>query len=160
MKLIPLTHGKFAMVDDADYDYLSQWKWQAYRSSGSVDTWYALRQTADRQTVLMHTLVFGSKYPDHIDRNGLNNQRSNLRPASKSQNGANSKVKKNNKSGFKGVWWYKPYGEWTAMVMCNGKRHFLGYFSDAVEAARAYDAAANKLFGDYAATNKSLGLLP
>jgi hypothetical protein len=159
MKLIPMTSptGKqFAMVDDADFDWLNQWKWRAVSRSGQPT--YAMRQTG-RKFIRMHVLVFGDNNPDHIDRNGLNNRRGNLRPATKSQNGANSKLKKNNTSGFKGVYWYKAFQKWTGSIMCNGKRHFTGYFSDAREAARTYDSLSRKLFGKFATTNKSLGLL-
>ncbi len=148
------------MVDDSDFEYLSQWKWSAVRCT-ATPTWYALRRVGTKKTkgIRMHVVIFGSKFPDHIDRNGLNNQRNNLREASKSQNGANSKIKKNNASGFKGVWWSDNSKSWQAAIMCNGKRYFLGCHSNIVDAAKSYDSAAEKLFGEFAATNQLLGLL-
>lgn len=156
MKLIPLTHGKFAMVDDADYRSLNQWTWNLF-AIGNVE--YA-RRTVRGGVVLMHIQIFGSKFIDHQDRNGLNNQRDNLRPATKSQNGANRGLPVQNTSGFKGIHWNDRRGRWCAEITCQYKKYSLGRFKILTDAARAYDEAAVRFFGEFAKTNKSLGLLP
>lgn len=152
MKLISLTKGKFAKVDDADFDWLNQWKWQA-RKGGY--TWYAQRKAgrSSRRTVQMHSLILpDAKRVDHQDGDGLNNVRNNLRPASATQNKANEKVRVDNQSGYRGV--HEHYkGRWRAVLYMNGKRQYSGCFSTAEEAAHAYDAAAKKFFGEFARLN-------
>jgi len=87
---------------------------------------------------------------DHIDGNPSNNRIANLREASQSQNNANSKRQKNNKSGFKGVSWYKPTRKWVAYCTVNGRNKNLGYFDAADVAHAAYVDAAEKEFGEFA----------
>ncbi len=160
VKLIPLTQGKFAIVDAADYESLSKHKWCAWTPDGK--TFYAKRGGAingKEFTEFMHVVVFGSKNVDHKDGNGLNNRRLNLRQCTKSQNGANRGLPSNNRSGFKGVYWFKPMRTWKARLTCQRKEHHLGYFKNPSDAARAYDACAILFFGEFAKTNQSLGLL-
>jgi len=97
---------------------------------------------------------------DHADGNRTNNLLSNLRVCSNLQNHWNMKMLKANTSGFKGVCWSKYHGKWKAAIKFNGKTIFRGYFDTAEEAARAYDDAALRLFGQFAKTNKSLRLMP
>jgi hypothetical protein len=156
MKEIPLTQGKFALVDDADYDWLNQWKWCAWTPDGK--TFYAKRATKTK-TFFMHIVVFGVKGVDHRDSNGLNNQRENLRAANKSQNGCNRGANQGNKSGLKGVSWAKRDKLFRARITLNGKSTQVGTFKNSIDAAKAYDAAAIKLHGEFAKTNQSLGLL-
>ena len=159
-KEISLGRGKVAVVDDDDFEWLSKWKWYAHASR---NTWYA-RTTwfppdADRRTtVIMHRLIIGAslgQMVDHRDRNGLNNQRSNLRFATRSQNKANAAKLKVGASRFKGVRFYgrNPIKPWTARVGFGKQRLHLPYFKTETEAALAYDAAARKLFGEYARLN-------
>lgn len=96
----------------------------------------------------MHETLGYAKH-DHIDRNGLNNQRDNFRPCSASQNGINQKRRKDNTSGFKGVSWHKPSRSWQARL----RQKVLGFFSDAESAARAYNEAAFREFGEFAVLN-------
>lgn len=149
MKQIPLTQGKFALVDDADFDWLNQWKWFAHKRKR---IWYAARNArhpnGDRYTLSMHSLLLPeAALVDHWDGNGLNNQRHNVRAATQVQNSANAQ-KRANESGFKGVDFHKDK-RWRARL--NGK--FLGYFSSSEAAARAYDVAAKELFGEFARLN-------
>jgi hypothetical protein len=95
---------------------------------------------------------------DHIDRDKLNNQLSNFRPANNSENGANRGLFVNNTSGFKGVQWNKPKRRFRAVIKVEGKAWYLGHTHTALEAAKLYDAAAIEYFGEFAVTNKSLGL--
>lgn len=159
MKKIPLTRGKVALVDDADFDWLNHYRWRAQEkcSGNFYATRHALREAGEkRRTVGMHQIIaaiMGFERPDHIDGNGLNNQRGNLRPATKSENGANRKLNRNNTSGFKGVGWNKAQQKWTASIRQFGKLRYLGYFLDVMAAARAYDVAAKEIFGKFARLN-------
>jgi hypothetical protein len=160
MKLIPLTRGREAMVDDCDYEYLMQWKW-LYHSNGRP-TGYAIRAeySAGQQRIVRlhrvvaarHGLVTAGEQIDHIDGDGLNNCRENLRLATNRQNAGNQRRQRNNTSGFKGVYWAKREGKWRARIG-EGGRHHLGYFDDSLEAARAYNEAALKHYGEFACLN-------
>ena len=150
--MIPLTHGKFAIVDEADAELVLNGKpWRATRPR--TLTWYAQRRTLQGVTVSMHSLITGYPMVDHVNRNGLDNRRINLRPATLSQNSANRALFRNNTSGYKGVYWDRPQRKWMAVIMANGRRKRLGVFDDPVEAARAYNHAAAEAFGEYAWLN-------
>lgn len=150
---IQLTQGKVALVDDADYEFLSRWKWHACRSRGK---WYARRNerlgNGKRILVQMQHVLCG-KGSDHKDGDGLNNQRDNLRVATHHQNCLNRPPKKGSSSKYKGVSWYKRGKSWGAYIKLDGKQYHLGRFSTEEEAARAYDAAALHLHGEFAWLN-------
>lgn len=153
MKTIPLTKGHFALVDDEDYDRLSCQLWQ-YSEKG-----YAVRKDASRALIMMHNeiaefhaLPFVGEV-DHADRNGINNQKTNFRQATKSQQQANRGIQSNNTSGYKGVSWRKDKKKWQARASYEGQTIRLGYFNSAEEAARAYDKEATRLFGEFAVLN-------
>jgi len=156
MKKIPLTQGKFALVDDEDYDYLMQWKWHAIRAKA---TFYAVRSVyikGKRCRIRMHRVILKTPVgllTDHRDHNGLNNTRGNLRVATKSQNAMNSVCRSNSISGYKGVVWRKDRAKWTAQIFMNRKGLRLGAFTCPMQAAKAYDKKARELFGEYARTN-------
>lgn len=158
--LIPLTQGKFATVDDCDYDRVMRWKWFAVYVNGK---WYAARKvTVDgRQcTVFMHRFLLGAEgktLGDHKDGNGLNNTRENLRPATRAQNMANSGRLARNTSGYRGVTWCKRLGKWRAAIGVNYGKLSLGTHASITDAARAYDAKAIELFGDFARLNFPAG---
>jgi hypothetical protein len=144
---IPLTHGRYATVDIADYDFLMQWNWQAVRHS---DLWYAVR-TEDKKRVSMHGVVLGMSHIDHVDHDGLNNRRVNLRPATTQQNNQNTRLYRNSTTGFKGV--TMDHGKARARIHVDGKAIYLGCFGSKEQAARAYDDAARLHFGGFACPN-------
>ena len=154
MKRIALTQGKFALVDDEDFDWLNQWKWYFAKPG------YAKRDEGGRKNrkhVLMHRLIMSTpkeKGTDHIDGNGLNNQRNNLRNASILENNRNLLSRKDNKSGFKGVYWHSAIKRWAAQIKFNGKQLYLGSFNSKIEAAKTYNQAAIKYYGSFACLNK------
>jgi hypothetical protein len=152
MKKIPLTQGKFAIVDDEDFEALLQFKWHVNRHRS---TWYAVRWIGS-QKIHMHRVITNAPLGmdvDHIDGDGLNNQRSNLRVCSKQENHWNQGLNRNSTSGFKGVVWHKWARKWQAHIRVNGKRLYLGLFNDKTAAARAYNEAATKHFGNFARLN-------
>jgi hypothetical protein len=154
-KEIPLTQGKTAIVDDADYDWINQWKWIAHRDGKK---WYADRTEnglLGPKTIKMHRLILGntSKETDHINGNGLDNRRSNLRECSTSENQRNKSKRDSNTSGYKGVSFNKFAKKFHAQIRVNGRRIHLGYFRTAEEAAIAYDDAAKIYHGNFANVN-------
>jgi len=144
--------GNFVLVDDEDYGKLNKFKW-CYGLNG-----YATRSTYNLKTKkrgheMMHRVISGQKYIDHIDGNKLNNQKSNLRPASFSENNFNLPKRKGTSSKYKGVYWYKAYKMWSVMLQKHRKRYFVGYFRDEDEAGKAYNEKAKELFGEFARLN-------
>lgn len=144
------------LVDDSDFSEMNKDKWGAVKFQKS-DTLYAARYMAG-ETVYMHRVILGLKKGDnmevdHRDGDGLNNQRSNLRRCTHQQNMANSKIQKNNTSGYKGVYWNKTRSRWTVRIKLNGKWKYLGRFFCIIRAAKAYDEAAIKYYGEFARPN-------
>ena len=158
MKEIPLTQGKVAIVDDEDYEELVQYKWYAHKNRRC---WYARRSTrmaAGKQgAVLMHRQVMRAaprRQVDHRDGDGLHNWRTNLRYCTNGENQSNLHYKKEGcTSRYKGVSWYRRSGKWVAGIRVSGKGVNLGYFEEEEDAARAYNAAAVELFGEFASVN-------
>jgi hypothetical protein len=155
---IPLTQGKFAIVDPADYPRLAKYKWRLCRTKGK-NVLYAERSirlpSGKYSRILMHQHLIHAPdgyIIDHINGNGLDNRRDNLRLATVAQNAWNSK-KRNPRSGYKGVCFDKDKKLWRAAIVCNRKRFHLGYFKNKIAAAHAYDRAAKKYHGDFASLN-------
>jgi len=157
MKQIELTQGQVALVDDEDYEWLSQWLWFFHRHPVGG---YAERRDG-RKLLGMHVAIARRigliGRVDHENRDKLDNRRVNLRLATTSQNGANRKVQRNNTSGFRGVTLHKQNG-WQAKIQIRGKTRHLGYFGNDEEAkrnaARAYNREAVKEFGEFAQLNE------
>lgn len=151
-KHVSLTKGAVAIVDDSDFNRLIQMGSWCLSSNG-----YAVHYTkidGRRKTLYMHRLIMDaprSLQVDHIDRDRLNNQRSNLRFATRSQNQANKNIQINNTSAYKGVSWNK--GKWEARIRLNSTRVNLGRFSDPLRAALVYDAASRLFYDEFAGCN-------
>ena len=152
MKQIPLTQGKFAIIDDKDFEYLNQWKW-------TYDGRYAIRSVAftvgKRSKIYMHRIILNTPVgmdTDHIDMNRLNNQRLNLRICTRTQNMMNRGKQKNNTTEFKGVRLLRGHTP-QAQILINGKNTHIGTFPDKISSAKAYDKVAREYYGEYAKTN-------
>jgi len=147
MKEIQLSKDMSALVDDADYDYLSLITWHATEKKEGL--FYA----QSNRVGLMHRFIMApmvGHIVDHIDHNTLNNQKSNLRVCKLSHNAMNRMTR--NKTGFKGV--YSNGRCITAQIKVNDKRIYLGVFKNTKEAASAYNEAATKYYGEYAMINE------
>ena len=148
MKEIKLTQGKVALVDDEDFEYLNQWKWCAAKYG---NLFYAVRGVGlpNRRTkhIKMTNIIMGEPpldmWRDHLDGNGLNNQRGNLRFVTKRQNGQNRHYTKN--PHLPGVYWNKKNSKWVAEICINGKGMYLGSFPYEEEAFKAYRKAVENL---------------
>jgi hypothetical protein len=106
-----------------------------------------------RKRVLLHCELLGRTGVDHINGDTLDNTRKNLRPATKSQNAMNSVKRSAASSKFKGVSWHKQHKKWVTRITLGGRCHHVGLFHLEEDAARAYDCAASKMFGEFARLN-------
>jgi hypothetical protein len=154
---IPLGDNKFALIEEEDYPLVSQYPWHAYRTKWNVYAGTTVRLAGgENRTLLLHRLLLGAKpgeEVDHIDLDGLNCTRKNLRLASHLQNVWNQRRKITNTSGYKGVYLVRGRNVWHARIRDHGRQIHLGYFVDPVEAARAYDAKAREIAGEFARLN-------
>jgi hypothetical protein len=164
MKEIPLTQGKVTLVDDEDYERLSQYKWFAQKAQY---TFYAIRRkrvNGKWTHVRMHRIILGlihgdGKDIDHRNRNGLDNQKNNLRLASPSLNGLNRKIHSNNTSGYRGVSYKSRDNIWVATIKFNKMMIYCGCFHDPITAAKAYDHASIEHWKENAILNFPLEVL-
>lgn len=155
MREIPLTRGYVALVDDADYEWLSGYAWYAHFNAGRKVYARTGAVTGRRGPVFMHNMILGNPpgRTDHRNRNGLDNRRENLRTCTQRQNVANT-VRARVKSPFRGVT-IRGGGVhcWRAQIESNGKSIYLGHFATSIQAALAYDAAALNHYGEFAVLN-------
>lgn len=153
MKEIKLTQGKVALVDDGDFEYLNQWKWcAAKKPQKGNDLFYAVRSyrcldgKCRQKQVKMHQELCGPLphgiMPDHIDGDGLNNQRSNLRVVTRRQNGQNRHQLKSSR--YPGVSLHKLTRKWAAYIVVNGGMNHLGLFTTEESAFNAYQNAVER----------------
>ena len=146
MKRIPLTQGKFALVDNEDYDEFAKHTWRVTNSG------YACRTLKHPVSVYMHKVILGAKpneQGDHINGDRLDNRRRNLRLATNQQNLCNRGKQRNNTSGFKGVYWHKSCQKWGASIKLNGTKIHLGLFDGKEIAHAAYCGAAKMYHGEF-----------
>lgn len=168
MKEIPLTRGQVALVDDEYFEWLSQWKWYArWHAEGQsyrVARTYRDPETGQHGTRAMHAEILGTvagEIGDHINHDALDNRRANLRKCDQCQNSWNARKMQDSRAPYKGVTlhgvtlsgarYQNP--RWLARICVRGKRIHLGFFRDPIEAARAYDRAAQQYFGEFACIN-------
>lgn len=149
MKKIPLTQGKFALIDDEDEELVSRHKWHT-QSRGYVRTFVG------RKSIYLHRLIMNAPdgvEVDHINNNKLDCRKSNMRLCTRSQNNMNKPCGKGS-SLFKGVHWDKARGKWMARAVVKGKLKNLGRFEKEEDAARAYNRAAIENYGEFANLNE------
>jgi hypothetical protein len=150
--------GRVALIDDEDWPLVAPHLWWVLeferkgRRAGPYAYSKLIRDDGSQVPLYMHKLITGYPMTDHIDHDGLNNQRSNLRPATRSQNQQNRRSRTGTSS-FKGVHWVTAARRWRAAICINGTTRHLGHFASEEEAALAYNAAALQAFGAYACLN-------
>jgi hypothetical protein len=162
MRRIELTKGEFALVSDKDFARLNQWSW--YCQSAGCGKKYAARResrASGHKLVLMHNVVMGSRpgKVDHINRNGLDNRRRNLRLHNGQHENMRNQRARTGTSSFKGVSRRSDGKKWVATITVDGERIHIGSFESEREAAIAYDTHARSLHGRFSSTNRKLGLL-
>ena len=153
MKEIKLTQGKVALVDDEDFEYLNQFKWQAKKGR---NTYYAIRGiviNGKHNTVLMHREILKGDIIDHKNHNGLHNYKSNLRPCTHQENNRNQRVSANTSSIYKGVSWHTKRKKWMSYIVVDGAIIHLGRFKSEIDAAIEYNKAASLYFKEFAYLN-------
>lgn len=156
MKEIPLTRNLAAIVDDDDFEWLTQWKWYAANLHGN----YVVAERAiwlpRRRVILMHRAIMNApdgKVVDHINGNTLDNRRCNLRICDQAENALNQRKKRGTRSRYKGVFWDPVNHKWCAQMTFRGKHIWLGRHAMEIDAARAYDRGAVEHFGEFARLN-------
>jgi hypothetical protein len=153
--LVFLTKGKVAIIDSVDAERILRHKWRL-ASRGYAARNRHIADGPGPHAVKMHQEILqapAGTEPDHINRNGLDNRRCNLRVATRSQNSCNRRIRTDNRSGFRGVSREIGRQRWRATIRIDGKTRHLGRFDVAEDAARAYDAAAQQAFGEFAQLN-------
>ena len=156
MKEIKLTQSKFALVDDEDFERVSKFKWYAMRTETSS---YYARTNYNHKRIGMHQLIMNTiekgrhVQVDHINNDTLDNRKLNLRICSAAQNMRNMKVHKDNKCGYKGVYYEKTKNKYISRICFNKKKYHIGEFNTSIEAAKAYNAKAIELHGEFARLN-------
>lgn len=158
---VPLTKGYVAIIDVEDVPLVEGWNWTALVQDGTVYAYRRATRGADgkQAAIRMHRVIMGDPLGllvDHCDGNGLNNRRrgeaGNLRVATQSQNGMNSRPMRGKRSALKGAAWDAERGKWRSDIMVNGQRKYLGHHATETAAHAAYCNAAAELHGEFRRT--------
>ena len=157
---IYLGEGQWTIVDQQDYYQLGHFKWSVCGNDKNIYAARILSKTRSGRVIssFLHREIMNDPkgfFVDHRNGNGLDNRRDNLRLATRSQNSANKRKRKNTSSRFIGVHFDKRSGRWCAGIKKNAKRYGIDYYDNEIDAARAYDAAAKKFHGEFARLNFS-----
>jgi len=156
MKEINLTQNKITLVDDEDFKYLNQYHWHTRKMGNTFYAGRNIKTEKGQRIILMHreilNILESIQEGDHIDGDGLNNVKLNLRVCSHKENSRNKRSRKNSSSNYLGVAFYKPK-PWKAQIRVDNKLINLGSFNTEIEAAMVYDEAAKKYFGEFANLN-------
>ena len=158
MKIIALSQKQIALVDDADFEYLNQFKW--YASKGRDGTFYARRSKKGQKKILMHREIMNASENmdvDHRNHKTLDNQKHNLRICTTAQNIQNMQQRIGYSSKYKGVYWQKARKKRGCTIKIKGKSKHLGLFINELDAAGAYNEAAMKYYGEFALLNNIEG---
>lgn len=155
MATIQLTQGKYAIVDDEDFEMLNKWKWHynKNRGQGRAQRSTSRKSLEGKTSVFMHRVIMNCPKDlqiDHINGNGLDNRKSNLRICTNIENSRNKNITKNNTSGIRGVSWNKSYQKWHTYIRVNYRHVFLGYYFDKEQALKVRKEAEEKYFGEFA----------
>lgn len=154
MKKIPLTQSKVAFVDDEDFEYLNQWRWQ--NSNGYAKRTQHISGSGKdriREEIRMHRVIMDAppdKEVDHINHNPLDNQKSNLRLCTHKENSHNMRPSTRNTSGYRGVYFQKQNKKWVAFINLNNRMRYLGSFLNIKEALEVRKQAERKHYGEFA----------
>jgi len=161
---IPLTQGQVALVDNEDYERVSKFNWYALWTPNTKSFRATRRSNIDeresgrKSAIYMHRVIMNAPPEmevDHINHDTLNNQKSNLRLCTRTENNRNQrKLSGNFSSQYKGVSWHQLAQKWRVQIQDNNKRRHLGLFTDETDAARVYNKAAREMFGEYAVLNR------
>jgi hypothetical protein len=150
---VPLTRGYEAIIDTADIPLVAEYNWFAITPGHTVYARTNRTENGKQASVVMHRVIIGARsgqIVDHINCNGLDNRRANLRFATTAQNTQNQRRNSANTSGFKGVHWHRQNQVWRAQIQVNSKRRHIGCFETAEAAYEAYCLEASRLFGEFA----------
>ena len=156
MKLVKLTQGKFAFVDDDIFEIVNKYKWHVVKRGKNN---YASRTCLEgkKKIIYMHRFILDITNPkeivDHVDGNGLNNIKKNIRICNTFENARNSRSRENKSSIYKGVHFNKKSNKWRAMICINNKSMHLGMFDNEEDAGKKYDEVAKINYGEFAKLN-------
>lgn len=148
MRIILLNKNLSALVDDEDFEWLSEYRWYAVEYSRVKNRFYA--KMSSRRKTLMHRLLLNAPRElevDHMNGNTLDNRKSNLRLATRSENARNCLVRIDSKARFKGVEYRQDKGKYSAYYTLNGEKHHIGYFDDALSASEAHKKSFSEALG-------------
>lgn len=159
MKLIELSKGQYAKVSDIDFDFLNQWSWYACfypkRGKYTANRRFFDKKLDKRVTLYMHRLILNAPEGldvDHKNHDPLDNQRENLRLATRSQNNANARAYNGRK--YRGIYWNPVVKRWYAQIRHLRKSYYIGCYRNPEDAARAYNKVAIEKFGEFIMLNE------